>query len=227
MRKWILRVVLVWLAITILPVLILRFVPPPTSAFMLERQIHYRLSGQPHPAIDYIWTPWRQLSPQLELAVVASEDQTFPTNYGFDFDAIADAVQHNEDYRHKHGASTITQQLARNLFLCPCRNWVRKGIEAYFTVLLEAFWSKRRILEVYLNIAEFGDGIYGAGAASRFYFHERPSRLTRGQASLLAAVLPNPRHWHVDRPSDFVLARAANIREQMIHLGSGYLTSLQ
>lgn len=227
MRKWILRVVLAWLAITILPVLILRFVPPPTSAFMVERQIHYLLSDQPHPTIHYVWTPWRRLSPQLKLAVVASEDQTFPVNWGFDFQAIGNAIEHNEDHRHKHGASTITQQLARNLFLCSCRSWVRKGIEAYFTVLLEAFWSKRRILEVYLNVAEFGDGIYGAGAASRIYFHQPPSRLTRVQASLLAAVLPSPRRWHVDRPSDFLLARAANIREQMDNLGSGYLAPLQ
>lgn len=227
MRKWILRVVLAWLVITLLPVLILRFIAPPTSAFMVERQIHYQLSGRPHPAISYVWTPWRQLSPQLALAVVASEDQTFPTNFGFDLDAIADAMRYNEDHRHKLGASTITQQLARNLFLCPCRSWVRKGFEAYFTVLLEAFWPKRRILEVYLNVAEFGDGIYGAGAAARIYFHERPSQLTRVQASLLAAVLPDPRHWHVDRPSEFVLARAAHIREQMDHLGKGYLAALE
>jgi len=226
MRKWITRIVLAWLTLTLLPVLILRFVPPATSAFMIERQIHYLLSDTPHPAIHYVWTPWRQLSPQLELAVVASEDQTFPTNLGFDFNAIADAVHHNEGRRHQRGASTITQQLARNLFLCPCRNWVRKGAEAYFTVLLEAFWPKRRILEVYLNVAEFGDGIYGAGAVAQHYFHEPPSRLTRVQASLLAAVLPNPRHWHVNAPSAFVLTRAADIREQMDHLGTGYLAAL-
>ncbi len=227
MRKWIIRIVLAGLAITVLPVLVLRFVPPATSAFMVERQIHYLLSDRPHPAIHYVWTPWDQLSPQLELAVVASEDQTFPTNYGFDFNAIADAVQHNEDHRHKHGASTITQQLARNLFLCSCRNWVRKGAEAYFTVLLETFWSKRRILEVYLNVAEFGDGIYGVGAAADRYFHERPAQLSHEQASLLAAVLPSPRRWHADAPSAFVLDRAADIRQQMDHLGNDYLAALR
>lgn len=226
MRRWSLRIVAGLLAITVLPVLVLRFVPPFTSAFMLERQIGGLFSDRPQPPLHYRWTPWNALSPQLELAVVASEDQTFPTNYGFDFSAIANAIQHNETHHHKIGASTITQQLARNLFLCPCRNWARKAAEAYFTVLLEAFWPKRRILEVYLNVAQFGNGIYGAGAASRRFFHVPPSRLTREQASLLAAVLPDPVHWHANRPSAFLQERAADIRTQMDHLGAGYLAGL-
>lgn len=226
MWKFLVRVVLALLAATVLPVLVLRFVPPPTSAFMVERQFHDLLAPGNQPPIRYNWVPWSQLSPQLRLAVVASEDQTFPTNWGFDFDAIADAIQHNEDHRHKRGASTITQQLARNLFLCPCRNWVRKGLEAYFTVLLQVLWPKQRILEVYLNVAEFGDGIYGADAAARTFFHTSPARLDRDEASRLAAVLPNPRHWHADRPSGYILERAADIRIQMDHLGGAYLDDL-
>jgi len=226
MRKFFLRVVLVLLTATVLPVVMLRFVPPATSAFMVERQLHNLLAPGHPPPIRYDWVPWAQLSPQLKLAVVASEDQTFPSNWGFDFDAIADALRHNARHRHIRGASTITQQLARNLFLCPCRNWVRKGAEAYFTVLLEVLWPKQRILEAYLNVAEFGDGIYGAGAASQAFFHEPPARLTRVQASLLAAVLPSPRHWSAARPSAFVAGRAADIRVQMDHLGLGYLDTL-
>lgn len=226
MRKWLLRILLGWLAVTVLPVLILRFVPPPTSAFMIERQVHYWLSDGPQPSIHYRWTPWSRISPQLALAAVASEDQKFPFHWGFDFEAIDKAIDHNEDHRHKRGASTISQQLARNLFLCPCRSLVRKGVEAYFTVLLETLWPKRRILEVYLNVAEFGDGVYGAGAAAQRFFHEPPSQLNRVQASLLAAVLPSPRHWHANAPSEFVSGRAADIRQQMDQLGNSYLDAL-
>jgi monofunctional biosynthetic peptidoglycan transglycosylase len=163
----------------------------------------------------------------MRLAVVAAEDQKFPHHWGFDFESIADAVQEKGARGRPRGASTISQQVARNLFLWPGRSYLRKGLEAYFTVLLELLWPKRRILEVYLNVAEFGDGIYGIAAAAQAFFGKRPADLGRAEAALLAAVLPNPRRLHARNPSAYVRERALWIEEQMIHLGGpAYLQSL-
>lgn len=216
-------VVAAWLTITIVVVLIFRFVPIPTSAYIVEQQIAWIMSGQPHPPLRHYRVPLKQISPQLQLAVIASEDQTFPTNWGFDWDAIEAAWHYNHHHQRTHGASTITQQTARNLFLWPSRTWVRKGFEVYFTVLLEVLWPKSRILSAYLNIAQFGDGIYGADAAARTWFGLPPAALSEQQAAQLAAVLPNPIRMHAGRPSTFVLQRAAEIRGQMRNLGLGWL----
>lgn len=224
--RWLLYPVAAFLLVTVLPVLWLRFVPPTGSAYMLEQHLDDLAHGR-HQPIAYRWTPLAQISPAMRLAVVASEDQTFPTNWGFDFSAIQKALAYNADHRIVHGASTITQQTARNLFLWPSRTWLRKGVEVYFTALLELFWPKQRILEVYLNIAQFGDHVYGVGAAAPRYFHDRPAELDEQQAALLAAVLPDPLRMHADRPSDYVLGRAADIRQQMAQLGSGYLDGLR
>ncbi|MDE2150496.1 MAG: monofunctional biosynthetic peptidoglycan transglycosylase [Gammaproteobacteria bacterium] len=226
MRKWLLWIGLGLPAVTALPVLVLRFVPPPTSAYMLERRLQFALAGRPHPPIRYRWVPLRDISPALQLAVVAAEDQTFPDNWGFDFDAIAEAWHFNRTHRRTHGASTITQQTARNLFLWPSRTWLRKGLETYYAVLLETLWPKRRILEVYLNIAEFGDGIYGAQAAATIYFRRPAARLDEWQAALLAAALPAPRRRHPGRPSPYLLGRAAEIEQQMRDLGADHLQRL-
>ncbi|MGH7381067.1 MAG: monofunctional biosynthetic peptidoglycan transglycosylase [Candidatus Methylomirabilales bacterium] len=212
--------------LSIVPVLYLRFMPPPTSAFMLRKSIANLVSRQDAP-IRYHWTGWTQISPSMRVAVVAAEDQKFPHHWGFDFESIAEAIEDQGPRRRVRGASTITQQVARNLFLWPGRSYIRKGLEAYFTVLLELFWPKRRILEVYLNIAEFGDGTYGVHAASKTFFGKHPSQLTQSEAALLAAVLPNPTRLHANTPSPYVEERAHWIEEQMEQLGGpAYLRTL-
>lgn len=197
-----------------------RWFAPPTSAFMLRE----RFAGDT-AEVHYRWTSWENISPHLALAVVAAEDQKFPHHFGFDFESIADAL--DERAGSRRGASTISQQVAKNLFLWPARSYLRKGIEAYLTVLLEALWPKRRILEVYLNVAEFGPGIFGAEAASRHFFGKPARRLSSREASLLAAVLPSPKRMSAGRPSVYVRGRAAEIRVWMRQLGgSRYLEAI-
>lgn len=187
-------------------VLALRWLPPPTSAFMLQSAV------QP---VHYQWVPATRIPESLRRAVVAAEDQKFWTHWGFDLMAIAEALEHNEKSRRVRGASTITQQTAKNLFLWPSRSYLRKGLEASFTLLLELAWPKERILEVYLNIAEFGPGIYGTEAAARKFFGKPAERLSAAEAAQLAAVLPNPRKWHADRPGPYVQARTDWILDQI------------
>ena len=216
--------VLAWLALTWLVVLLLRFVPPWTSAMMMERQLGAWIHGEKDFRLRQHWVPWKQVSHWVPLAMVAGEDQKFPYHHGFDFDSIQDAMDAADDGRRLRGASTISQQVAKNLFLWNGRSFVRKGLEAWFTVLIEATWPKQRILEVYVNIAELGDGIYGVGAASDAYFHTSPARLGPAQAARLAAVLPSPRRLHADRPSAYVQRRANWIQQQMSQLGGpGYI----
>jgi monofunctional glycosyltransferase len=219
LRRWLLLAVLAWLVLTVAPVLLLRWIPPLTSAYMLEARLEALRSGERGYRTDYQWVSLERISPHAAIAVIASEDQTFPFNYGFDLQSIRGAVRAAQRGRRLRGASTISQQVARNLFLWPGRSFVRKGIEAYFTVLLEALWPKERVLEVYLNVAQFGQGIYGVEAAARRFYHEPAARLSASQAALLAAVLPNPVHWHVDRPSRFVAWKQQWILAQMRNLG--------
>jgi monofunctional biosynthetic peptidoglycan transglycosylase len=186
---------------------------------MLERQAGAWVHHEPDFHLRQHWVPWNQVSPWVPLAMVAGEDQKFPYHHGFDFDSIHNAIDAADDGKRLRGASTISQQTAKNLFLWNGRSFVRKGLEAYFTVLIELTWPKQRILEVYMNIVELGDGIYGVGAASETYFHGVPARLGPAQAARLAAVLPNPRRLHADRPSDYVLHRASWIEQQMQQLG--------
>lgn len=210
---------MICILVTWLPVLILRFVPPPTSAYMLERKLTQAWHGDHDFVIHYRWVPWPDIAPVAPLAMVASEDQTFPFNHGFDIASIRSAIDVAEAGGRLRGASTITQQTARNLFLWSGGGFFRKGLEAYFTVLIDVTWPKRRVLEVYANIAELGNGIYGVEAAAQAFFHQPAARLTAHQAALLAAVLPNPRGWHADRPSAYVQHRAAWIEQQMRQLG--------
>ncbi|HMM57023.1 MAG: monofunctional biosynthetic peptidoglycan transglycosylase [Xanthomonadales bacterium PRO7] len=222
--RWAWRLALAWVALTWLVVAILRFVPPPTSAFMLERRIAAWHAGEKNFTLRYHWVPWREISPQLPIALIASEDQKFPYHHGFDVQAIQDALDEADEGERLRGASTISQQTAKNLFLWSGRSFVRKGLEAYFTVLLEITWPKQRILEVYTNIAEFGDGIYGADAAAHTFFREAPSQLDAYQSALLASVLPNPKRLHADRPSPYVLNHAQWTQRQVRQLGGiGYL----
>jgi monofunctional biosynthetic peptidoglycan transglycosylase len=205
-------------------VLSLRYLNPPASAFMLEASAHARLAGEPHYRTDYRWRSLSALSPEAAIAVVASEDQHFPDNDGFDFDSIRAALHAHERGARLRGASTITQQVAKNLFLWSGRSLVRKGLEASLTVLLDHVWSKQRILEVYLNIAQFGPGIFGVEAAAHRYFHTSGAHLTRDQAALLAAVLPDPLRLHPNAPSRYVMAQHDWIVQQIANLGGpGYL----
>ncbi|TAN05209.1 MAG: monofunctional biosynthetic peptidoglycan transglycosylase [Rhodanobacteraceae bacterium] len=221
-RRWLHRLgwlVLAFIVVTWLPVLILRFVPPVTSAYMIERKLSQTWHGNHAFTIHYHWVPWKRIAPVAPLAMVAGEDQTFPFNHGFDIASIRSAIEVADAGGRLRGASTITQQTARNLFLWSGGGFFRKGLEAYFTVLIDVTWPKRRILEVYANIAELGNGIYGVEAAAQTYFHEPASRLTSHQAALLAAVLPDPRGWHANQPSAYVQRRAAWIEQQMRQLG--------
>ena len=215
-----------WLALTWLAVLVLRFVPPWTSAVMMERRLSALIHGETGFQLRQRWVPWSQVSLYVPLAMVAGEDQKFPFHHGFDFDSIQNAMDAADEGKRLRGASTISQQTAKNLFLWNGRSFVRKGLEAYFTVLIELTWPKQRILEVYMNIAELGNGIYGVGAASDAFFQQPPARLSAAQAARLAAVLPNPRLLHADNPSAYVQRRANWIQAQMAHLGGpDYLQS--
>jgi monofunctional biosynthetic peptidoglycan transglycosylase len=208
-----------WLTFSIGAVLLLRWLDPPFSAFMAETTLSAWISRDSTYQVRHRWVDLSQISPNLPLAVVASEDQKFPDHWGFDVEAIEKAYAMNQHSHRVRGASTISQQVAKNLFLWTGRSYFRKGLEAYFTVLIEACWPKRRILEIYLNIAEFGYGTYGAEAAAARYFHTPAARLTRRDAALLAAVLPNPQRLLVAAPSPYVEQRRAWILEQMQALG--------
>jgi monofunctional biosynthetic peptidoglycan transglycosylase len=187
--------------------------------FMLLERASAWTQGNRHYAIDYEWVPWSAISPQIKLAVVAAEDQNFIEHHGFDFNAMGKALEHNIEGHATRGGSTITQQTAKNLFLYPGRSYLRKILEAYFTLLIELSWPKRRILEVYLNIAEFGEGVYGVGAAARTFLGKPAARIERQEAARLAAVLPNPKRLTMDQPSTYVLKRQQWIVGQMRALG--------
>ncbi|MBS0582799.1 MAG: monofunctional biosynthetic peptidoglycan transglycosylase [Proteobacteria bacterium] len=226
-RRWPRRIViaaLASLALTWLPVLILRFLPPPTTAFMVERRIAAWRDGDGRFVLKQRYVPLADISAELPIALVAAEDQKFPFHHGFDLQAIGEAMDDADDGARLRGASTISQQVAKNLFLWNGRSFVRKGLEAYFTVLIELTWPKSRILEVYANIAEFGDGIYGVEAATQRFFGKPARQLTARESALLAASLPNPLKLRVDAPTAYMLRRAAWIERQVRQLGGpGYL----
>jgi len=205
--------------LTLVSTLCLRWIDPPTSAFMLQSRIAARAQGREDYRIRHYWVDWREIAPHAKIAVIAAEDQKFFAHAGFDFDSITDAVYDRVKHGRRRGASTLSQQVAKNLFLWSGKSYVRKGLEAYFTVLIEFFWPKQRVLEVYLNLAEFGDGIFGIEAASVVYFHKSAGELTPREAALLAAVLPNPVRHRVDRPSAYVRSRARWVLSQIESLG--------
>jgi len=192
---------------------------------MLSAKVSALASGR-YLAIDYRWVGRQRISPHVRLAVVASEDQRFPVHHGFDLKAMRAAVQAGQRGRRLRGASTITQQTVKNLFLWSGRSWIRKAVEAYLTLWLEAVLPKRRILEIYLNVVELGPGIYGVEAAAQRFFRKPAVQLTAQEAALLAAVLPNPRRFQVDRPSPYVRTRAARILRIATQLGPGFARDL-
>lgn len=229
-RRWLRRAVkyalLTWLAVTVGSVLLLRWLPPPTTSFILQNRVAAMRAGYGFYPYPYHWVDYQNIAPVMALAVIAAEDQNFRQHHGLDLSGIRQAIRDNQYRDRPRGASTITQQTAKNLFLWRGQSWLRKGVELYFTALLELLWPKQRILEVYLNVAQFGGSVFGVEAAARTYFNRSAAQLTREQAALLAAVLPSPSLLHVDAPSDYLRQRQRWVLNQMRRLGPGYLQGL-
>ncbi len=217
---------LLWLpvllaAFSVLQVLALRFIDPPLSTVMVWRYGEALGQGDWKYRLHHQWRDLDQMAPSLPISLVAAEDQRFPLHNGFDLQAIEKARDHNARGGRVRGASTISQQVAKNLFLWQGRSWLRKGLEVWYTLLIETFWPKHRILEVYANIAEFGDEIYGAQAAARQFWNKDASALTPAESARLAAVLPAPRRYSAARPGPYVQRRANWIQRQARQLGGG------
>ncbi len=226
LRRWCRRLLIVAVVLLlVLPLIyfaVFRFVPVPLTSFMvlgsIDGMVAAVVDGRSY-ALRHDWVPLSDISPRLQRAVIASEDQKFPEHYGLDFAAMEKALAHNQRSRRVRGASTISQQTVKNMFLWPGRSYVRKGLEAWLTLLMEVVWSKERILEVYLNSAEFGRGVYGAEASAQLYFKKPSAKLSTYEAALLAAVLPSPRRRNPARPSAYVQSYANWIQAEMVRLG--------
>ncbi|WP_162342340.1 monofunctional biosynthetic peptidoglycan transglycosylase [Cyclobacterium salsum] len=223
MRKtfvWAARIFLGLFLLSILAVIVLGILPVVFTPLMGIRAVEQVLDEDRDFRFQKDWVRIEAISPHLYRAVIAAEDQKFLDHGGFDWDAIERALEENKEGKRIRGGSTISNQTAKNVFLWPGRNLLRKGMEAYFTFLMEFFWSKERIMEVYLNVIEMGDGIYGAEAASRFYFGKTAADLNRQEAALIAAVLPNPLRWRPDQPTSYLRQRQAWILRNMRNLGA-------
>lgn len=210
--RWLARALALFIGISVVVTAIYRFIPPPVTPLMVIRLTDGNW-------ISKDWTSYEEISPNLARAVIASEDSGFCSHWGFDFEAIQKALRHNEKSHRLRGGSTISNQTAKNTFLWPgdstLTRYARKAIEPYFTALIELMWGKKRILEVYLNVVEWGPGVYGAEAAAQYHFHKSAAGLTRREAALLAAVLPNPRRFSAGKPSGYIARRAGQIQSQM------------
>jgi len=232
LSRWVLIGIAALFVVTALPVVAMRWMNPWYSSFMLDAALEARRGARANYQTDYRWVDLEQISPHAAVAVIASEDQLFPFHTGFDFKSIREAVRHNDaqaNHKHPHirGASTISQQVSKNLFLWSGGGYLRKGLEAYFTLLIELTWPKERILEVYLNVAQFGDGVYGVEAAAQRFWHKPAARLDRWEAATLAAVLPNPIRFRANAPSPYIQLRRDQILAQMRGLGgASYLDQL-
>lgn len=213
------KIILYFIGISIFWVLLYKFINPPITFLMVQRAVERKVDGKTWK-IEKKWKNFEELSYNLKKAALAGEDANFLKHNGFDFEAIELAFQKNQKGKKMRGGSTISQQTAKNVFLWPGRSYVRKGFEAYFTFLIELFWSKNRILEVYLNVIEMGDGIYGAESASETYFNKPASSLLKGEASLIVAVLPNPRKWSPAKPTAYIYHRQSLILRNMRLLGN-------
>lgn len=210
--------------LTVCVIVLLRFFDPPIWSWKLQRDLN---PPSAYPAqIDHRWLSLSEIAPTVQLAVIASEDQRFPYHHGLDMEAIVDALEEVNKGKRLRGASTLTQQTAKNLFLWPQRDWTRKALEVGLALLLELLWDKQRILEVYLNIVEFGPGVFGVAAASEYWFQTRADQLTVRQASRLAAVLPNPWRYQANPPTPYVAERSYWIEAQMRQLGYDWLASI-
>ncbi|GGH04158.1 monofunctional biosynthetic peptidoglycan transglycosylase [Mucilaginibacter phyllosphaerae] len=211
-------IAIVFVAASLFGVLLFKFVNPPFTWLMIQRGFERKADGKDWK-IDKQWVDFDNIADNMKRAAVAAEDQTFLENHGFDFKAIERAIQKNAKSKKLIGGSTISQQTAKNVFLYPGRSFVRKGFEAWFTILIEAFWSKKRIMEVYLNVIEMGDGIYGIEAASRAYFHKPAAQLTRRQAAAIAVIFPSPLRWSATKPTRYLRHRQYLIMKNMRRLG--------
>ncbi len=214
-RRLFIKVTLWFLGITVGLTLLYTFLPVPLTPLMVQRTLEQAWASDRDIQLKHDWVPLSDISSHLQLAVVCAEDQDFLEHEGFDFEAIEKAYKYNKTHKRKRGASTISQQTAKNAFLWPKRSWLRKGLEVYFTFLIEIFWSKERIMAVYLNSIEYGDGIYGAEAAAQHFFKKPAKDLNRKEAALLAAVLPNPLVYKVESPSGQTTERQRWIIRQM------------
>jgi monofunctional biosynthetic peptidoglycan transglycosylase len=202
------------IGLSLILVFTLKFVPIRETPLMML-QLGQHLANGESIAFSQSWIKYSNISPNLEKAVIAAEDMKFRQHSGFDWEAIDKALRHNHGSRHIRGGSTISQQVAKNVFLWPQRSWLRKGIEAYFTVLIEFMWSKDRIMEVYLNVIELGDGVYGVNAACEKFLGKPANKLSDSEAALIAAVLPNPHRFKINKPSDYVIYRKTMIQRRM------------
>ena len=220
--KWLLYAMLGWLVLSLLIVLPFRWLNPPVSMVMLERWLMHD-----DYSIQLTWLSWDEMPKKAALAVITSEDQRFPLHQGFDVDAIMKALNEAEEGGRLRGASTISQQVAKNMFLWTGRSWLRKGLEVWFTSLIEVTWGKQRILEVYMNIAEWGPGVFGIEAASQYHFGKRASQLTDMQAALLASTLPSPLKYDPARPAQHLIDRARwNLAQQRKLGGTNWLAPI-
>lgn len=219
--RFIVKVFLWFIVVSILLVVLFRFVPVPFTPLMISRALEQRDSGEAMYA-NHDWVPIAEISPELQKAVIASEDGKFFTHYGFDFEAIEKAYENNKKGKRIKGGSTISQQTAKNVFLWQGRSYLRKGLEAYFTVLIELIWSKERIMEVYLNSIEMGDGIYGAQAAAKYWYKKDAKNLTRYEAAAIAAILPSPLKYKATNSSSYINSRKGHIVRQMRYIKLDY-----
>ncbi|QTE88861.1 monofunctional biosynthetic peptidoglycan transglycosylase [Shewanella algae] len=224
LTAWLIKLLLGLVILSLLMVIALKFVNPPLWSWRIER---YWFPPAPVKQVQHQWQPLTQISANMQLAVIASEDQRFALHSGFDLKAIQNAIEEKLQGERLRGASTLSQQTAKNLFMWSSRSFIRKGAEAWFTLLLELVLDKPRILELYLNIVEFGPGIYGVEAAAQHYFHKSAAQLSSREAALLAALLPNPWQYQINPPSAYMNRRADWIQQQMRQLGSGTLKQLQ
>ena len=198
--------------------IIYRFVPPPITFLMVQRVAEQKLDGE-KIKLKKDWVSIDKISPFMLRAAIASEDGHFLEHHGFDLEAMQKAFEHNQKSKRTKGGSTISQQVAKNVFLWPDRSYLRKGLEAYFTVLIEVFWSKKRIMEVYLNEIEMGDGIYGVEEAAKYYFKKPASDLSKRESAAIAAILPNPRKWSASKPNAYIQKRQYRILKAMKYVG--------
>ncbi len=219
LRRWLLQGVVSAFLFSLLWVLVLRWLPPPATLTMLDRRLSGFGPDKLHQPITYRFVRLGDVAPPVPLALIAAEDQNFLHHHGFDFEAMQKAFKHNRQGKRIAGGSTISQQVAKNVFLWQGRSYLRKVAEVYFTVLIEVFWGKSRIMEVYLNVAETGPGLFGVEAAAQKYFHCSATALTKPQAALIASVLPNPNKYSVRRPDWKIRRKAGRVQRSMRQLG--------
>lgn len=217
---WFLKVILIFVIVSILSVLLFKYIHPPITPLMIKRMIEQKINGK-EIRWQYQWVELEKISPKLQLAVICSEDQKYLEHYGFDWESIQKAFEQNQKQgKIKRGGSTISQQTAKNLFLWDGRSYLRKTLEAWFTLLIETFWDKERIMEMYLNIIEMGRGVYGAEAASLYWFKKHADQLNKDEAAAIAAILPNPKKYRANPCTPYICKRKEWIKQQMNYWGN-------